>query len=35
MESDLERCYNAIIIYLNIIRALEEYKKRWWVNPYE
>jgi len=35
MESDLERCYNTIIIYLNIIKALKEAVKRWWVNPYE
>ena len=35
MESDLEKCYNTIIIYLNIIKALKEAAKRWWVNPYE
>ena len=35
MGSELERCYDAIIIYFNIIKALEEAVKRWWVNPFE
>ena len=35
MGSELEICYNALAIYLTIIKILEECKKRWWVNPYE
>lgn len=35
MESKLEICYNAIIIYLNILKYLKESAKRWWVDPFE
>jgi len=35
MGSELERCYDALIIWLNIIKAWEEAVKRWWVNPFE
>jgi len=35
MGSELERCYDTIIIYLNILKALKEYVKRWWVDPFE
>ncbi len=33
-SEELERCYDALIIYLNILRALEEAVKRWWVDPF-
>jgi len=35
MGSELERCYDVLVIYLNVIKGLEEAVKRWWVNPYE
>ncbi len=34
MDSKLETCYNAIIIYFNILKFLKEAAKRWWVDPY-
>ncbi len=34
MESELEICYNTIIIYLTILKALKEAAKRWWVDPW-
>ncbi len=35
MVKELERCYDALIIWLNILKAYKEAIKRWWVNPYE
>ena len=35
MGSELDRCFEAVVIYLNILKALKEFVKRWWVNPYE
>lgn len=35
MDSELEICWKALLIYFNILKALKEAVKRWWVDPYE
>ena len=35
MGSELKKCYDAIIVYINIKKALKEAAKKWWVNPFE
>jgi len=35
MGSELERCYDDIIIYFNMLKALKKAIEKWWVDPFE
>ena len=34
MDSELEICWKALLIRLNMLKALKEAAKRWWVDPF-
>ena len=34
-KSELEKCWDNLLIRLNIYKALKEAVKKWWVDPFE
>lgn len=34
MDSELEICWEFLLIWLNIVKSFKEFIKRWWVDPY-